>query len=332
MNASGPSSTPKQAQSTPSSKDSLSALVAKILDQLSLTSWLPAAVLVAGIAVLFQFRTDKRIDLLQAITKLSTDPFQLLVIMIPILIIATLITQAFSFTAIRFLEGYWSRGWLAASLGPVFSRMQLSKKSRLINKQKKFQLKAFNFARHEMLKIGINHGIVCTLEAKIYGKKPYFDLSEKDAADLHALKWEDFCRPWQVQRLDQLRGALPLFPRQSRILPTALGNRLRATEDTLKNTNGNLEGFVNGRWEIIPIHLRVNHDEFRDRLEMYCTLVFVAVFLCIASIPILLVEEIQLWQTMSMSVGFLALAVVSYSAALTSANAYCSVLKEIDRL
>src|ERR1700760_3896342 len=96
-------------EATSDSPSGISAFVARVLDQLSLSAWLPAAVLTAGVAVLLQFRSDKSADVLAAVRALTADPVRVLVLIIPLLVIATVVTQAFSFEAIRTLEGYWRR-------------------------------------------------------------------------------------------------------------------------------------------------------------------------------------------------------------------------------
>ncbi|MDD1477894.1 hypothetical protein [Arthrobacter sp. H16F315] len=313
-------------------KEGLSALAAKVLDQLSLTSWLPAALLTAGLAVLFQFRSKEAIDLPQAVAQIGAEPFQLLVVMVPLLVIATMITQAFSFSAIRTLEGYWNRGWLSNVFSSIMTKCQARKKLRLEAAKTRHERRAFATSREQMLSRGIPATIVCALEAKLYGQPRGVPLTEAEALDMEAMSWEEYCSPWQISKLDQLQGATPPYPRTSRILPTALGNRLRATEDNLENTNGDLEGFVLSRWAAMPIHLRLQHDEFRDRLEMYCILVFVAAILSVATILILFDSKIQFWQIGLLATGFLALACVCYSAAITSANGYCTVLKQIDKI
>ncbi len=96
------------------SPDGISAFVARVLDQLTLSAWLPAALLTASVGVLLEFRNLRSVDLLSAVTALTADPLRVLVITIPVLILATVVTQAFSFEAIRTLEGYWS--WPLACL------------------------------------------------------------------------------------------------------------------------------------------------------------------------------------------------------------------------
>ncbi|WP_434619728.1 hypothetical protein [Arthrobacter sp. A5] len=314
------------------SSDGLSALAAKVLDQLSLTSWLPAALLTAGIAVLFQFRTLNSIDLPLAVSELAEDPFQFLVLVFPLLVIATVITQAFSFSAIRMLEGYWRRGWLANLFVVLMTKCQERKKKSSETTILKYKRRAFKTARERMLSAGISVAIVCSIEELFRDQKLSLHLTDRQTADMDKIMWKDYCNPWQVSKLDHLEGDLPYYPRPSRLLPTTLGNKLRATEDNLLNTNGDLEGFILGRWSLMPQHLRIQHDEFRDRLEMYCTLVFVAIILSGATILVFLGSNIQIWQTILLALSFLALAAVSYSAAITSAAGYCTVLKQVDDL
>jgi hypothetical protein len=94
--------------------DGVSAFIARVLDQLALSAWFPAAFLTAGIAVILEFRSTKSASVPDAVAKLTTHSLQVLAIMIPLLVIATVITQAFSFEAIRTLEGYWRRRGLVS--------------------------------------------------------------------------------------------------------------------------------------------------------------------------------------------------------------------------
>src|ERR1039457_3012794 len=102
ITASGPDATAGTA-------DGISAFVARVLDQLSISAWLPAAFLTASLALLLQFRGDKSADPLKAVRALTADPVRVLVLIVPLLVLATVVTQAFSFEAIRTLEGYWHR-------------------------------------------------------------------------------------------------------------------------------------------------------------------------------------------------------------------------------
>ncbi len=90
----------------------LSQFAARVLGQLSLSAWLPAALLTLIGTLVVQFADQGSIDLGNAIAALTRDKWSVVLLVVPVLVIATLVTQAFSFEAIRTLEGYWHRGAL----------------------------------------------------------------------------------------------------------------------------------------------------------------------------------------------------------------------------
>jgi hypothetical protein len=116
-----------------------------------------------------------------------------------------------------------------------------------------------------------------------------------------------------------------------RILPTRLGNLIRATEDRLKHTGGDVQGFALRRYAMASQLVQKEHDQFRNRLEMYCTLVFVSSSLLILTPAILLGSGIDIVAIAIITGGFAALSEASYLAAIASAAGYCSALKEMDK-
>jgi hypothetical protein len=109
--------------------DGISAFVARVLDQLSVSAWLPAGFLVASFALLLQFRADKSADPLTAVRELTADPVRVLVLIVPALVLATVVTQAFSFEAIRTLEGYWHRRGPASLARKLMIKRQVRRAS-----------------------------------------------------------------------------------------------------------------------------------------------------------------------------------------------------------
>lgn len=102
-----------------------------MLDQLSLSAWLPAALLTAAGAVMVQFRRQRSVDLSAALDAITSDKLRLLILILPVLVLATLVTQAFSFESIRTLEGYWRRRGPASVLRTVLIRRHVRRKKRL---------------------------------------------------------------------------------------------------------------------------------------------------------------------------------------------------------
>lgn len=117
-------------------------------------------------------------------------------------------------------------------------------------------------------------------------------------------------------------------------MPTQLGNVLRSTEARLKHAGGDVSSFALRRRKLADARTQLQHDQFRTRLDMYCTLVFVALFLAVLS-PWLLRdvahghrEDLVRW--LMPSALFLALAFASYKAAVAIARGYCSILRVMD--
>lgn len=89
----------------------ISQVLGRVFEQLSLTSWFPAAVLVGNGAVLLQMHANRSLSLGSAIVELTAQPLGILVVLLFALVIATVITQAFEYEVIQLLEGYdWARG------------------------------------------------------------------------------------------------------------------------------------------------------------------------------------------------------------------------------
>jgi hypothetical protein len=173
-------------------------------------------------------------------------------------------------------------------------------------------------------------GFVAMLQEKVTGKQPAVAISAQDRADASGFRWQELASPAAVYKVTSLNAVLMDYPAPHRIMPTRLGNVLRAAEDRLENTEGDVEGFVIRNHERLPAMLREHHREYRTRLDMYCGLTLIFGVLAVASV-------ISLWTVGSPSAlvlftGFNAgLAAVAYEAAVASARGYALALREIDR-
>ena len=115
-----------------------------------------------------------------------------------------------------------------------------------------------------------------------------------------------------------------------RLLPTKLGNVLRAAEDSLPAVQGDeLESFVLRRWDQTPRALQREHDEYRTRLDLYCMLVFIFFVLAILAPPLMTRGSSYVAATLATSFAYLVMAFVSYGAAVASARGYSTALKAI---
>jgi hypothetical protein len=311
------------------SREGISAFIARVLDQLTLSAWLPAALFTAGAALLLQFRRQGSVNLLHAVRMLTADPVRVLVLIIPLLVIATIVTQAFSFEAIRTLEGYWRRRGLAGLARSFMIRRHVCRKEAITKRRCRALEKAFYIAEPRMLRDKIPFPVVNALKAEALEiEQPC--LTDKEREEFIATDWRDWCDAWILAKIDHLSNDKKAYPDTSRVLPTRLGNLLRATEDRLQNTGGDLQGFVLRQYALAPRRVQMQHDQFRNRLEMYCTLVFVSASLLLLTPITLLGRGIDYVAIITVSIIFAALSVASYLAAFASAGGYCAALKQMD--
>jgi VIT1/CCC1 family predicted Fe2+/Mn2+ transporter len=307
----------------------LSAFVARVLDQLSISAWLPSAFLTVAGAFLLQFRAQRSLNFAIAATNLTKHPPTVLILAVPVLVSTTLITQAFSFEAIRILEGYWHRPGAASLVRNLMIRWHAYRKTSLQARRIRAREKAFAHARPRLLKGNVPHELVNALEAKALGTQlPSLTLEQE--ARLQKMNWRSKCNAWELALVDHLLAVEGYYPEDSRILPTRLGNLMRATEDKLRHAGQDLEGYALRRGDLVSHRVQQQHDQFRARLDMYCILVFVSGLLAVLTPALLLGRAINIWAILILLAGFAAVSFSSYQAAIASAKGYCVTLKEMD--
>lgn len=314
----------------------LSELVARILGQLAISSWLPGGFLVVALVALGTFRAQESLDLAEALEALKGTDTQLMFLFwaLPVLVVVTMLTQAFSFEAIRILEGYWShRGPVGAVRGWKTQR-QLRRKRRMHEERIRESSRIFVESRHMWLERGASGPLVDALE-RLAGGLSIADLPEDLQRSALRRKWWTYCDPADVARVQDLEIAERGFPlRDARTMPTNLGNILRAAEDGLRNTGGDLEGFVLRNRGNASARVQQQHDQFRTRLDMYSTLVFVSLLLG-AAYPAALWGVVPVAERPGVilaGVAFLGLAVVCYRATIAAAKGYTVTLRQIDQM
>ena len=327
--------TASKADSDPQASSGVSAFVARVLDQLALSAWLPAAFLVTGVAVLLEFRSTKSASIPTAVEKLTAHSLQLLVLMIPLLVLATVITQAFSFEAFRALEGYWRRRGIVSLAYRYMSRRHLRRKRAIIERHHREQVTAFIDALPRVLYDNeeVNGRVVKAVVSALADRGDDGpELQGKDAAvfDSTMERWRDQVEAWRLARVDRFLAEEDSYPEDSRILPTRLGNLMRSTEDNLEQAHDDVQSFVHRQRDTVSYRVQIQHDQFRTRLDMYCTLVFVSVALA-ALAPAILAGKVDIVAVAVTTGSFVAMAVTSYLAAIASARGYCTILKMMDK-
>lgn len=332
---------PESAATADLTDSGLSQFGARVLGQLSLSAWLPAALLTLVGALVVQFAAQSSIDLGEAIASLTRDKWTVVLLILPLLVISTLVTQAFSFEAIRTLEGYWHRGGLIRVTHSRLTRRQLARKRKVHEQRMELSHRAFLASRKGWLDVGFSMPLVNAMERQSLDLDPLDSgdlLNDVDVEKLQFLNWRTRCSPVEMSRIYYLSRVEEDYPADHRLLPTRLGNIMRATEDRLMGGEDDVEGFALRHRPNAHSRVQLQHDQFRTRLDMYCTLFFVAGFLSILT-PLVLgigvlgrtgwpISEVT-W-TAAMTAGLVALLWASYGAAIASARGYLTALVHMD--
>ncbi|MEV1130510.1 hypothetical protein [Agromyces sp. NPDC049794] len=310
--------------------ESVSGFVARVLNQLSISAWLPGAFLIASLISLGWFWKSGEVSFSGIGSFIQVNWIPVLILALPALVIATLLTQAFSFEAIRALEGYWGHHGPASVLRSLGIRYQLARQRGLKMRQRKTLVTAFQRTKSRLSERRVDGLVLLAIEndLALVPRPPDLTENQHEEADELQLQWVKYCEPWDNAKLTRFELELKEFPEHSRIMPTKLGNILRTTEDRLRNTNGDLEGFVMAHRGVASARVLEHHDQFRTRLDMYCMLVFVAATAALVSLPLL--WGMPILGQIAVPLALVAVSWASYRAALSSARGYVTTLRQID--
>jgi hypothetical protein len=315
-------------------KESLSQFFARVLDQLSITSWLPAVMLVAIVLVLSQLaKSDGSFrEAFDSIGKMGAAAIVFLVISV---VIAAMFAQAFEFEAIRAVEGYWPNrgpgGWLTRR------RRNKKRKDRddLQEDLVEIARKALESARAGLReKEGLGTGAYDALEAYVLNlpQLDSTDATDKAKAKRLVTTWKRHADPTAVNRLEDVERRLNEFPElQYRVLPTNLGNLVRAVEDRVHDpSEGRLENFAIHVLDQLPRSIVAAFREQRRRLDLYCGLVFVFAGSFLPAVAVSLsFPNSRVEAAVAIPLVLVLAALISYRAALASGRKFGLALMAI---
>ena len=328
--------TPSEANSgSGSHAKELSAVVGRIIDQLSLSAWIPGLALVGGIALLVALQgsaSGGRPNLDIAFTKLADISLGGALALLGAVMLSTVVAQAFEFEMIKLLEGYWGAGRLPSWLRARRTDKHASRLHALRQQKKRLEKAALKRSIPRMAPADpeLTREVKKTWRAQRAAATPL--TTPSDAATYLLANWRRAAVPGDLRALEACEGAIRWYPSEHRLLPTALGNTLRSSEDRMKlSDGGDLEGFVLRNYGTIPERLLGQLSAFRTRLNMYCSMVLVCVALAIVAVPLTIQFDAGHYATVVLSfVAFAALALVSYRAAIASARGYVAALLSSD--
>jgi hypothetical protein len=330
VNTDAAPSTTDRGSAKDDSSPGLSQVLGRVLQQLSVSAWVPAAMLVGNVAVLLQLHSDKNYDLSKAVKELAGKPLGTLIILAFALILATVVTQAFEFELIRFFEGYFdSTNRVVQAIMAARIRRYAGKVDHLDRRTKEANQRGRLGAAAEMRQGGFDSKVLEYLIDPPPRRSKEWD--SEPAQEARRLDWKSFARPADLYRIESALAARSYYPDRQRLLPTRLGNVLRAAEDTINLQNGeNIEGYVIRFHDQLPVTLQNQHKEFRTRLDMYCSLTLV--FPMLTAISLITLGGVHpAWGIAVATASYLLMAWLSYEAAIKSARSYGLIIREIDQ-
>lgn len=332
-----PAVAPPSTTSAPASSSSpaqapagLSAFVARVLDQLSVSAWLPAAFLLLGAYCAVQVRLAGG-DLEDALSRLGGTTLEGLVLLLGAIVVLTTLTQAFEFGAIRLLEGYWGCGRVQQAIADRLSKRFVRRRRSAAAERSELLRRAWATARLSYGQFVDDIEIVNYIEADLADMRTKPTLTSEQLAKLNDNDWQPFASPDAMRRLAAHEAAVRRLPAPHRILPTRLGNTLRSHEDRANTVlHGSVEGMVHRTYHRLPVHLQVELDQYRNRLGLYASLVATSAVLSVFASAV--TYSAHDWALPICLAGGLWLSATFYRAAISSADAYGGMLQEIAQL
>jgi hypothetical protein len=232
-------------------KESLSEFMARVLDQLSLSAWLPSAALVLLYAFVVQLgavldaaarpisATDAVGRAFVALVNVSVGG---VVLLLAAVVVLTMLTQAFSFEAIRVLEGYRGTNrfveWFAHRRCNRHRNVQARLDERLMSLTTE-AWKGAAVAIEEKQRLALDPGgplvfspnMISAMGARVLKQSPLVALTDEDADRVTNTDWKQFAPADLLRRRVNVQKRQRDYPSSARMLPTRLGNVLRKHED-----------------------------------------------------------------------------------------------------
>jgi hypothetical protein len=324
-----------QGEKDKGSLETFSAFVAKVLDQLSLSSWFASAILVSGAVLLLQLRFEyshgKR--LADSLFAIEHYPPRTFLMILGTLVIANIFIQSFTFEMIRIFEGYWGATHIGNLLRRTTSKFHAWRYENLRRRGARVSNKSLDIATHKLFRGGEPLAIVEYIRWSNIDKtdgsqrpqEPILDPEQATRANELNEKWRSLV-PKHLRLYEQaLLMALSSYPKGV-IMPTKLGNVLRSYEEQQDKLIPG-EHVVQKLFHQIPEYLQHEHDQQRVRLDLYASLTFVGIVLAIAYEIVL--RKVPGDGGIRWSAGFLVFSYASYRAAIATAHAYGTLLKVI---
>lgn len=272
--------------------NSLSQLVARILEQLALSAWLPAAALTLLVTFIMRVgdvlenpntptSEEKPVPLnpgaviSSALEQMANISIGGAVLLVMTVVVVTMVTQAFTFESIRLLEGYWGVWRPVERVAQARAKHWRNVRKRLVKRQRRLTKRAWKKAKLRIAaEDDYTKDMVRALGAQVVEGEAPLTLNDAQVALVDSTDWWHYAPSDLRRRAVNVEKALDDFPHSKRIMPTRLGNVLRRFEND--TGYGSVQDLVDRSFHLLPLSLQSSHDEQRGRLDLYCSMFLVA--------------------------------------------------------
>jgi hypothetical protein len=259
--------------------------------------------------------------------------------MVVAITVLTMLTQAFSFEAIRVLEGYWGTARVVERVAEYRVSRHRRRRERLFQRRQELIRLAWLGAKERIERIETERrrrgqrrvmtaAMIGRLEAQILRTKtPRGKVTPEQQKRVDTYEWERWAQADVLRRRVNVDKRLRDYPGTERILPTRLGNVLRAHENQIRKDRDELESFVQQIFDKLTPSLQESHDQQRNRLDLYCSMTFVVALTGLLGIARFTPQH---WPYSVAAAGTAAIGTwIMYRAALATARAYGQLLVTI---
>lgn len=312
---------------------SLTEFLAKILNQLSLSSWLPGMMATLTALLLGTFLQQGNTDVTQAVLALTSNILATLVALTFGVVAVATLTQAFELQFIRILKGQWEWGYAGRRIGDIFISYHQKRRSKI--QQKLNELESTSFFALALDRLQLDGRL--TEEEARQVKRARAGGLERTANTEHyhvvaETGWRDALTPSEYQELEHLYRRLSQYPElESRIMPTLLGNVLRTFWNRVPEYTGPADTVVLDVYESANVKQIEQERRERSMIDLYATLCIV---LLTISISWLITAPLRGISPVAFAVIFILLLVgsrLAYLAAVAAANNWVSVIASMAR-
>jgi hypothetical protein len=333
---------------TGGASETISQLLAKILSQLSLSAWLPSAALVLTVAFILQLGSSLagtasiarsvsppvaeegtkpavQDAISHAVAAFGRASFGGIVLLLIVIVVATMVTQAFVFEAIRFLEGYWGPNQRIDRLAAMWCRRHQKRQAELFERYDELAQAAWTDVEAALVheRPRFTKSMAGKLRERVTGQRLRRSLSSDEQERVDTFDWEAKVQPDVLRQLRNVERRMADYPLDaSRVMATRLGNVLRRHE--VETGVQDVENFIERVYHSLPFSMQLAHDEQRARLDLYCSMVFV---LWLGGVAALFRFGWWEWPySLTLTLTAMAASLVAYRAAIASGRYYGALL------